>query len=292
MAREPIIPCIRPPEFYEKIADYAEALRQQAPSIGRHGLTEDEFWKSGLFRGAIEKLRGTQAATTKEKTQFVSTVLDYLKDNNLILDWVSRGGKERHDFEIRMNDQHICVVEAKGCLDGNNTTIFERPSNANEFVIWSLCQNSAADPDKNAWSGLHTRLSPALVKNRQQEQVDAVVIWDMLCGTAARICPKIRINPDRTTKVGTFEAPPPCIYLLPRTIPNAKTNPKPPCHTLDELPFLKTLHRAFAGDNTDLTQVYIEVRGRKDGELERRTIFVRESNQTVESNWTRIKRTN
>ena len=35
----------------------------------------------------------------------------------------------------------VSVVELKGCLDGNNTTIFERPANAQEFIIWSVCTN-------------------------------------------------------------------------------------------------------------------------------------------------------
>ena len=37
----------------------------------------------------------------------------------------------------------------KGCLDGENTNKFERPTEADEFITWSLCTNSGADPRRN-----------------------------------------------------------------------------------------------------------------------------------------------
>ena len=73
------------------------------------------------------------------------------------------------------------AIELKGCLDGNNTNIFERPPHAHEFIIWSVCTNPGADPRHNAWSGIHTRLSAEIISRHQL--VDGIVIWDMVCGT-------------------------------------------------------------------------------------------------------------
>lgn len=63
-----IIPCSRNDERCEKIRDFAEVLSTQAHTLGNHGLTEEQFYSSGIFRGAIERVRGQFSATMREKT--------------------------------------------------------------------------------------------------------------------------------------------------------------------------------------------------------------------------------
>ncbi len=143
----PIVLCKRTPQFTRTIREFAEALKTAAPQIGNHGMSEAEFWDSGLFRGAVERLRGQQVASMTEKRAFAARVLDLLKQRGTILDWNSSGSSDRHDYEMTLADGRIAVIEAKGCLDGNNTNIFERPPHADEFLIWSLCQNPGATRD-------------------------------------------------------------------------------------------------------------------------------------------------
>jgi hypothetical protein len=165
---QPIIFCELSVETQRLIADYANALRQIAPSIGTHGMTEDDFWDSGLFQSAVERLRGTQSATTEKKRTFIADILRFMLEQGAISDWKFSGAGERHDYEVYMPGGWLCVIEAKGCLDGNNTNIFERPPNADEFIIWSLCQNPGSNPRHNAWSGIHTRLSAEIIHRRQR----------------------------------------------------------------------------------------------------------------------------
>src|SRR3990170_4978994 len=221
--RSPIILCKLLAEIERQVEAYVQALKEQAPLIGTHGLDPKTFWESGIFRSAIEKIRGTQAASTEEKYGFANSVLDHMKRTNRIHDWHFRGSGERYDYEIELNSGRLCVVETKGCLDGNNTNIFERPPQADEFIIWSLCQN-ISDPQHNAWSGIHTRLGAEVMHRKQK--VDGVVIWDMVCGTPGRPCPKLVNDPGRATVIpgGKF-VPPPCIYLFPRSIPDPRNNP-------------------------------------------------------------------
>jgi hypothetical protein len=134
-ARRPIIPCELLPETSTRIDAYVDALRQAAPDIGAHGLTREEFQNSGIFRSAIERLRGMQAASMVEKRAFMTEVLNHLQKTAFIRNWVYQGAGERHDYEATMPDGRISVVETKGCLDGNNTNIFERPPQADEFII-------------------------------------------------------------------------------------------------------------------------------------------------------------
>ena len=95
-----------------------------------------------------------------------------------------------HDYVVNSNKSgRSAVIDLKGCLDGDNTKLFERPSSADEFVIWGLCTNVGADPRRNAWSGIHTRISSEIIARNQI--VDGLVIWDMMCGTSGRSCPKV-----------------------------------------------------------------------------------------------------
>lgn len=283
----PIIPCSRTKAVVAEIESYSESLRASAPLLGSHGLSQDEFWESGLFRAAVERLRGQQAASMAQKRAFIASILTWLKDNHLIASWESAGAKDRHDYEVHMSSGSVCCIEAKGCLDGNNTNIFQRPPNADEFVIWSLCQNPGADPRKNTWSGIHTRLSAEIV--HKGELVDGLIVWDMLCGTPRRPCPKIEDRPERLTTVGDRVLPPPCIYLFPRSRPDPRNNPKPKSHTLAEVEFLQVLARAFRCETDEVTAVEIEA-GMIGSTTSRRTILSRGGVEVKSSKMTKVKR--
>lgn len=282
----PITPCRLEPQVKRSINAFAEALKAAAPGIGDHGLSEAEFWRAGLFRGAIEKLRGTQSATTAEKQAFVCDVLNWLKEQGKIAFWHIAATAERHDYEVTMPNGRICALEAKGCLDGNNTNIYQRPANADEFVIWSLCQNPGADPRHNAWSGIHTRLSAEII--HKGELVDALIIWDDLCGTLGRRCPKLA-DPSRATRISDRSVPPPCIYLFPRTVPGPRNNPKPSVHELGDLAFVNALYEALRCDEGDVTRVLIEA-SMKDNSVARRTTLMRGGVDIQTSAVTKIRR--
>jgi hypothetical protein len=147
----------------------------------------------------------------------------------------------------------IAVIESKGCLDENNTNIFERPAHAQEFFIWSICTNSGADPRHNVWSGIHARLSAEIID--KEKQVDGLVVWDWLCGTAARPCPKLKRKEGRTTTVGQYQLTPPCIYLFPRTVPSVRNNPNPDPHRLEDVTFLHALNECFGGYFDEINRV-------------------------------------
>lgn len=285
--KDQIIPCKVSEETSSKIEEYVLALKDHAHLIGNLGLSKEEFWDSGIFRSAIEKIRGTQAASTEEKKSFMRDVLNFLKVEKKIQDWNFVGASERHDYEVNHFSGRTTVIESKGCLDGNNTNIFERPPNADEFVIWSLCQNPGSNPRHNAWSGIHTRLSTEII--HKQQPVDGLIIWDMLCGTLGRICPKLALSKNRSTLVSGRELPPPCLYLFPRTIPNPRNNKDPKPWKVEEVEFMKILFDSFKCDPKDVMSVGIEVR-MKDANIQRKTKYSRGIEKCGESKWTSINR--
>ena len=282
-----VVPCSKNADLKTLIDEYAEVLKVQAHTIGEHGLEEDEFYRSGLFRGAIERIRGQFSATMREKRAFVTLVLNHMEDGGHISSWESAGEANRHDYSVTLNSGRIGAIELKGCLDGNNTNIFERPPHAQEFILWSVCTNPSADPRHNVWSGIHTRLSAEIISNLQQ--VDGLIVWDMVCGTVGRPCPKLVAAPERGIAVGQYLLPPPCVYLFPATIPSARNNPTPATQTIGDVELLRAFHECFGGNDDELSSVTFEVEHR-GADLVRKTTISRDRSVRRESDFTPIRR--
>lgn len=253
-----VIPCQQNAELRTKIVEFAEVLKTQSHQLGEHGLTENDFYNGGVFRGAVERIRGQFSASMNEKRAFVRYVLNHMQDGGFIETWDSSGGENRHDYTIKMPSGKTAVIELKGCLDGNNTNIFERPPHAHEFIIWSVCTNPGSDPQHNAWSGIHTRLSAEIISRSQR--VDGLVIWDMVCGTVGRPCPKVKSNDDpRLTTLGPFYLPPPCVYMFPATVPSPRNNPTPAAQRLDEVEILQAFATCFKVNDDEVNAVTFAV---------------------------------
>lgn len=282
-----VIPCEQNEELQRLIREYSEVLKTEAHRLGAHGLGEEEFYNSGLFRGAIERIRGQFSATMRDKREFALNVLNYMQDRGFIQEWEPAGEANRHDYVVRLPVGRVGVIELKGCLDGNNTNIFDRPMNAQEFVIWSVCTNPGADPRLNAWSGIHTRLSAEIIS--RQQRVDGVMIWDMVCGTVGRPCPKLAGAQDRLTAVAHYMLPPPCIYVLPATIASPRNNPHPVAQALNDVQLLRAFHECFRGRDEEVNYVDFELQ-HLGAETVRKTTIRRNGAIVRESRFTPIQR--
>lgn len=264
------IPCEQNQALREQIERFAEILKTEAHKLGDHGLDEREFYNSGLFRGAVERVRGQFSATMREKRVFVQHILNHLEDQSFIKSWDLTDDANRNDYVIHLQSGRTAIIDLKGCLDGNNTNIFERPAIADEFIIWSVCSNPGADPRRNAWSGIHSRLSAEMLTRLQR--VDGVIIWDMVCGTIGRPCPKLACD-DRLTNVGPFRVPPPCVYLLPGAIPSA-AEPATTGQQLKDVELLAAFHECFLGHADELNYVDFAL-SRQGSEIRRQTTIRR-----------------
>ena len=282
-----VIPCERNQDLREKIEVFSETLKTEAHKLGDHGLNEAEFYSGGLFRGAIERIRGQFSATMRDKREFVQHVLNYMQDGGFISDWDFTGDGNRHDYTVSLQTGRTAIIELKGCLDGNNTNIFERPANADEFIIWSICTNEGADPRRNAWSGIHTRLSAEIIFRKQR--VDGVVIWDMICGTLWRPCPKALTDHSCLTVVGPFSLPPPCLYVLPATIPSPRNNPNPQPQKLADVQIIQAFNNCFRCKAEEINYVSFSV-AHKDTDIVRTTRIFRDGKVQRKSRPTAIRR--
>jgi hypothetical protein len=283
-----VIPCKQDPRLRAEIDRFADVLKTQAHTLGTHGLDEANFYDSPIFRGAIEKVRGEYSATMRGKREFVQHVLNHVEDRGLIKGWDRTRPKARNDYYVQLNSGRLAVIDLKGCLDGENTNKFERPTEADEFITWSLCTNSGADPRRNAWSGIHTRLSAEMIS--RGKRVDGVIIWDMICGTPGRPCPKIQTlaGADRKTSIGPFTTPPPCIYVFPAEIPSAAI-PHARAQLLEKVELLAAFQKAFGGRDEEINYVDFEL-SERDEELQRRTVIRRAGIVQQASDMTAIQR--
>jgi hypothetical protein len=210
-----------------------------------------------------------------------------MQEHECIIEWKSSGDANRHDYTVVHPSGRITAIELKGCLDGNNTNIFERPPHAHEFIIWSICTNQGADPRHNAWSGIHTRLSAEIIL--RQQRVDGLVFWDWICGTIGRTCPKCIADPRRVTPVVQYLLPPPCIYVMPSTIASVRNNPRPVAQEINEVHMLNALHQCFGGQEDEVNFVDFEVEHR-GAETVRKTRVRRAGEIVRESEFTPMQR--
>ncbi len=119
-----IIPCEQNKELRKKIEEFAEVLKTESHTLGNHGLSESEFYNSGLFRGAIERIRGQFSATMRDKRDFVKNVLNHMQDNGFIAEWESAGEANRHDYSVQLNSGKTAIIGFRCCLYGYHTNMF------------------------------------------------------------------------------------------------------------------------------------------------------------------------
>lgn len=281
------IPCSQDSATRTQIDEIAEILKTQAHTLAQLGMTERELYETGLFRGAIERIRGQFAASMYEKRTFAKIILNYLEDAGLISSWTPAEAVNRYNYDIILPSGKIIAIAMKGCLDGNNTNIFERPAEADEFYIWSVCMNAGASPPKNAWSGIHTRLAHEMMTTSRR--VDGLIIWDMVCGTIGRPCPKIAARPQRLVEVGPYRLPPPCTYIFPDTVADPEEMPLASPQDPNGLEFLMALNNCFGTESGEGYSVELGARTR-NGQTERQTRVFRGNIEVQSSDWTAMKR--
>lgn len=281
-----IIFCDKDRDLEKRIEAFAEVLKTQSHTLMKDVANDKEFYNS-VFRGAVERIRGQYSAMMGEKREFVRRVLSFMEDRKFINTFHSSGGQNRYDYTVEMPSGRLAVIELKGGLDGNNTNIFERPAHADELVVWSVSSNPGGDPRHNVWSRLHTRLSAEIISN--SKRVDGLIVWDWVCGTIGRRCPKYENDKSRKTVVAQYELPPPCIYVFPNKIPEVRNNPLAHAQSIDAVEILRAFHSCFKGNDNELNYVDFEVANR-GSEIVRRTIVRRDGRVVRESNHTPIRR--
>jgi hypothetical protein len=109
----------------------------------------------------------------------------------------------------------------------------------------------------------------------------------MVCGTAGRPCPKLA-DAARTTDIGPFRTPPPCIYVFPASIPD-QASPHVSARQLVDVAMLDAFHQCFGGQDGEVNFVDFDIETTGNETL-RKTTIRRASAVQQESEMTPIRR--
>jgi hypothetical protein len=246
----------------------AEALFKGAWERSPHrDQYDEETYYALLIPAVIEMLRGRQAAKMEAKRAFIRSLLETLVQEGAIEEWEYVGDKHRHDYEIRTADGRMIALEAKGCLDGNSSTIFEPPPNADEMFVVSMATSPASDSVKNMRSGLNRIAVESMAKGIR---VDGVIAWDLV-GSSVRLVPELSASP--TWDYEGKEVPPPAVFVFPCKIPRRARKTAARGRKAEELSFLRILSRVFSMPLDLARQVDVEVM--KEADKLKRRVTVR-----------------
>ena len=199
-----------PPE--DLVNQVVQLLSRAVPNdvdfLRANGLGRDEFERA--FPAAIEKIRGSKAASNRESRRVVELTIKHLADSGAISSYhVPKKGESTVYRLCLRNGRQIGVIQ-KGCPDGaHSSTAWERPGWADELYLWWACDSLKFEPGEHIWKGV-TRVRKK-VAEEPSNQLDGVIFFNHLCGSPERLCPKA----GRVTLASGLELPPPCVYVFP-----------------------------------------------------------------------------
>lgn len=186
----------------------ADVVAKDERYLKSKGIGLEEFERA--FPAAIERIRGSWAASNRDRRDFAKLVIKHLASSQAIksYDLPKYGDNTIYRLKLK-NGKQIGVIQ-KGCPDGaHSSTRWERPSWADELYLWWLCSSLKFEPGEHVWKGI-ARVRKKVAREAGN-QLDGVIFFNSLCGAPERPCPK----KSRVTTKDGLSLPPPCVYIFP-----------------------------------------------------------------------------
>jgi hypothetical protein len=205
-------PCRRagaPPEtVVERVAAIVAALASDESFLLSKGLTPDEYHRA--LPAAIERLRGSLAASNAGRRKFLVTVFEGMRERELISKLEMPRYGDDTVYRLTVEGLGDVAVIQKGCPDGAHSSVrWTAPEWATETYLWWLCSSTASEPGEHVAKGIN-RLRQRFF-SEAPDTVDGVIFHNELCGSRERPCPKA----DRSITLDGLRTPPPCIFVMP-----------------------------------------------------------------------------
>ena len=197
-----------------QVSQLITALGDNAAELGKHGLSRDEYLHA--LPMAIERLRGSAAASSADRRQFLALMFERMLDERLI----SKLEKPRYGddtvYKLTVPGLGAVAIIQKGCPDGaHSSSAWTVPDWAQETYLWWLCPSLTNQPGDHIAKGVY-RLRKKFL-SASGGPLDGVIFHNELCGTGKRPCPKTGY----AIEIQGLKVPPPCVYLMPRLDPDA-----------------------------------------------------------------------
>lgn len=214
MGFEQAAPCRHqgaPPEILvNQVVDLLRSvIAQDDDYLRAHGLNRAEFERA--FPAAVERIRGSWAANNQESRVFAYQIVEHLVATGAISNYDAPKYGRDTIYRLRLQDGTNVGLIQKGCPDGaHSSTNWQRPSWADELYLWWLCSSLKFEPGEHVWKGVSRVVKK--VRAEPDNQLDGVIFFNSMCGTAERPCPKL----NRVRIATGAMVPPPCVYVFPR----------------------------------------------------------------------------
>lgn len=198
-----------PPGVVARSIEAIESLAKRPDVLASFGLSPGEFELA--YSSAIESIRGRRAASTRDRRDFISNLLQQLVDIGLASSMTEPLYGEGTVYRLEIPNLGSVAIIQKGCPDGahssENWTI---PNWASETYLWWLCPSLKNHPGENIAKGVR-RLRNHYVDD-QSRALSGIIFHNDLCGGAQRACPKVA----KAVEIAGQLVPPPCIYTMPQ----------------------------------------------------------------------------
>lgn len=175
----------------------------------------------------------------------------------------------RWDFEVRLDKNPVrdVAIEVKGG-EGNSLNISNRPDSAAEFVIWCHIDGSLKNSPAKGTRAILGRIVADIIK--APKRIDALIIRDAICGSAARPCPKY------VDYIYPILGPAPDVFLFPARIPSFGKDLHPQVHAQSTCVFPFRVLQLFGVQPTDNDAHvhYVDIRLFHDADKAKREVIV------------------
>lgn len=233
-----------PPEnVVEKTVEVIQSLANDVEFLNSHGLTEGEYLAA--FPAAIEIVRGRMAARNANRRKFLASVFVEMEKRGLISSLRIPSYGNDTIYRIGLSDQMEIAVIQKGCPDGAHSSLaWAKPEWASESYIWWVCSSTAMSPGEHVVKGINRLRGRFLAEpHSDANAIDGVIFHNEVCGTPGRPCPKL----ERATTIDGVRVPPPCIYVLPKSLGSHRRDLKFPQVLLALFGISESASGAFLG---------------------------------------------
>ena len=212
MGGEDAAPCRHrgapPDEVVARVSQIIADLAGDSEFLRSRGMTPDEYRLA--LPVAIEKLRGSAAASNADRRGFLTSFFTHLAEAGVITNFeVPVYGKETV-YKLVVPGVGLVAIVQKGCPDGaHSSTAWTIPEWADETYLWWICSALGSEPGVHVCKGVN-RLRKRFFSDAAGA-LDGIIFHNELCGTDTRPCPKMA----NSILVAGKRIPPPCIWVMP-----------------------------------------------------------------------------